>query len=79
MNIDDLLWDYLEGDGDFRSEEVKKLRDKADIIVTNPPFSLFRDFFNWIMEGEKQFLRAVMGTGTWVWVLVFMLFFLQYF
>ena len=56
VNIDDLQWDYLEGDGDFRSEEVKKLRDEADIIVTNPPFSLFRDFFNWIMEGGKQFL-----------------------
>jgi len=56
VNIDDLQWEYLEGDGDFRSEEVKKLRDEADIIVTNPPFSLFRDFFNWIMEGEKQFL-----------------------
>lgn len=56
VNIDDLQWDYLDGDGDFRSEEVKKLRDEADIIVTNPPFSLFRDFFNWIMEGEKQFL-----------------------
>ena len=56
VNIDDLEWDYLDGDGDFRSEEVKKLRDEADIIVTNPPFSLFRDFFNWIMEGEKQFL-----------------------
>ena len=56
VNIDDLQWEYLEGDGDFRSEEVKKLRDEADIIVTNPPFSLFRDFFNWIMEGQKQFL-----------------------
>lgn len=35
---------YLEGDGDFRSAEVKALRDEADIIVTNPPFSLFRNF-----------------------------------
>jgi hypothetical protein len=32
----------LKGDGDFRSDEIKKLRDEADIIVTNPPFSLFR-------------------------------------
>ena len=47
---------YLEGDGDFRSEEVTKLRDEADIIVTNPPFSLFREFLNWIMGGEKQFI-----------------------
>lgn len=44
INIDDLQWDYLEGDGDFRSDEVKRLRDEADIIITNPPFSLFREF-----------------------------------
>jgi len=55
IDIDDLRWDYLEGDGDFRSEEVKKLRDEADFIITNPPFSLFREFLGWIMEGGKQF------------------------
>lgn len=55
INIDDLQWDYLEGDGDFRSREVTRLRDQADIIVTNPPFSLFRDFLAWIVEGGKQF------------------------
>lgn len=37
IDIDDLEWDYLEGDGDFRSDEIKVLRDEADIIVTNPP------------------------------------------
>jgi hypothetical protein len=46
----------LKGDGDFRSEEVKKLRDEADIIITNPPFSLFREFIAWIVEANKQFL-----------------------
>ena len=46
----------LEGDGDFRSDEVKALRDEADIIVTNPPFSLFREFIAWISEANKQFL-----------------------
>ena len=46
----------LKGDGDFRSEEIKKLRDEADVIVTNPPFSLFREFLAWIMEANKQFL-----------------------
>lgn len=56
INIDDLKWNYLEGDGDFRSEEVKKLRDEADIIVTNPPFSLFREFISWIYEAKKQFI-----------------------
>ncbi len=56
INLDDLEWDYLEGDGDFRSDEVKKLRDEADIIVTNPPFSQFRDFLAWIVEAKKQFI-----------------------
>ena len=56
INIDDLQWNYLEGDGDFRSDEVKKLRDQADIIITNPPFSLFREFVAWIMEADKKFL-----------------------
>ena len=45
---------YLEGNGDFRSEEVTKLRDEADIIITNPPFSLFREFVKWI--GDKRFI-----------------------
>ena len=49
IDFEDLEWEYLEGDGDFRSEEVCKLRDEADIIVTNPPFSLFREFLAWIV------------------------------
>ena len=59
IDINDLQWQYLEGDGDFRSAEVTALRDEADIIVTNPPFSLFREFMAWVMEGGKQF--AVIG------------------
>jgi len=55
----DLKWDYLEGDGDFRSDEIKKLRDEADIIITNPPFSLFREFVAWIFDSEKKF--AIIG------------------
>ena len=55
IDIDDLQWSYFEGDGDFRSAEVTALRDEADIIITNPPFSLFREFLAWIMEGKKQF------------------------
>ena len=47
---------YLEGDGDFRSAEVTALRDEADIIITNPPFSLFREFLAWIMEADKRFV-----------------------
>lgn len=56
IDVDDLEWDYLKGDGDFKSEEIIKLRDEVDIIITNPPFSLFRDFWNWINEANKSFL-----------------------
>lgn len=56
IDINDLEWAYLDGDGDFRSDEVKKLRDESDIIITNPPFSLFISFLSWIMEADKKFL-----------------------
>lgn len=56
IDVNDLDWDYLEGDGDFRSDEVKRLRDEADFIITNPPFSLFREFLAWIVEAGKRFL-----------------------
>lgn len=59
IDINDLQWQYLEGDGDFRSAEVTALRDEADIIITNPPFSLFREFLAWIMAAKKQF--AIIG------------------
>ena len=55
IDIHDLEWDYLEDDGDFRSDEIIALRDEADIIVTNPPFSLFREFLAWLVEGSKLF------------------------
>lgn len=54
IDLDDLEWDYLEGDGDFRSPELERLRDEADIIITNPPFSLFRKFLEWVNPREKQ-------------------------
>lgn len=56
LDVDDLEWSYLKGDGDFRSAEIKRLRDEADIIITNPPFSMFREFLPWIIEKEKLFL-----------------------
>jgi hypothetical protein len=56
IDVNDLEWTYLKGDGDFKSEEIKKLRDEADIIITNPPFSLFKVFLNWIIEAEKEFV-----------------------
>lgn len=60
IDIEDLQWDYLEGNGDFRSAEVCALRDEADIIITNPPFSLFREFMAWIVESDKKFV--IIGT-----------------
>jgi len=56
IDFEDLEWEYLDGDGDFRSDEVTALRDKADIIITNPPFSLFREFMAWIAVAKKKFL-----------------------
>ena len=46
----------LEGDGDFRSPECLKLMDEADIVVTNPPFSLFREYVSVLMERKKKFI-----------------------
>lgn len=46
----------LEGDGDFRSEECLALLDEADIVVTNPPFSLFREYVAVLMKHQKKFI-----------------------
>jgi len=56
VDVEDLEWEYLKGDGDFRSKEITKLRDEADMIITNPPFSLFREFLAWVVDAEKSFL-----------------------
>lgn len=54
INVEDLEWEYLKGDGDFRSAEVTTLRDESDIVITNPPFSLFREFLEWIVAANKK-------------------------
>jgi len=46
----------LSGDGDFRSDEALALLRQADVIVTNPPFSLFREFVSQLFEFQKKFL-----------------------
>lgn len=46
----------LDGDGDFRSEECVELLKQADIVCTNPPFSLFRDYMAQLVEYKKKFL-----------------------
>ena len=47
---------YLDGDGDFRSAECVELLKRADIVVTNPPFSLFREYVAQLVEYDKKFL-----------------------
>jgi len=56
IDVNDLEWSYLEGDGDFKSSEIIKLRDESDIIITNPPFSLFREFLAWIIQADKKLI-----------------------
>jgi hypothetical protein len=56
IDVEDLEWHYLDGDGDFQSNEIIKLRDESDIIITNPPFSLFKEFLAWVIEANKQFV-----------------------
>lgn len=48
--------EHLEGNGDFRSKESIDLLKQADIVVTNPPFSLFREYVAQLMEYDKKFL-----------------------
>jgi len=52
---------HLKGDGDFRSDECIELLKQADIVVTNPPFSLFREYVEQLVEYKKKFLII----GTW--------------
>lgn len=49
-------WTPLEGDGDFRSDESINLLKQSDIVVTNPPFSLFREYLAQLIEYNKKFL-----------------------
>jgi hypothetical protein len=46
----------LKGDGDFRSQESIELLKQADIVVTNPPFSLFREYVAQLVEYDKKFI-----------------------
>lgn len=55
-SADELEVKYLNGDGDFNSPECLALMDEADIVCTNPPFSLLRDFLNLLVRKDKKFL-----------------------
>jgi len=50
------VFSFLEGDGDFRSQECVELLQEADIVVTNPPFSLFREYVAQLVEYDKKFI-----------------------
>lgn len=60
-NLEEIGVKQLKGDGDFRSRECIELLKQADIVVTNPPFSLFREYVAQLIEYEKKFLIV----GTW--------------
>ncbi len=55
-DVEEIGIKHLKGDGDFRSEECIRLLKQADIVVTNPPFSLFREYLAQLIEYEKKFL-----------------------
>ncbi|MEL0326501.1 MAG: adenine-specific methyltransferase EcoRI family protein, partial [Burkholderiaceae bacterium] len=55
-DIEEIGINQLIGDGDFRSEESIKLLQDADIVVTNPPFSLFREYMDQLIKFKKKFL-----------------------
>ncbi|HDX6250497.1 TPA: restriction endonuclease subunit M [Campylobacter fetus subsp. venerealis] len=63
----------LQGRGDFRSDEVRELIRQADIVVTNPPFSLFRDIIKIVIEENKKFL-IVGGTYSITYKMIFELY-----
>lgn len=56
LGIPDYVKTPLEGDGDFRSDECIEIFKEADVVVTNPPFSLFREYVSQLMEYEKKFI-----------------------
>lgn len=55
-NPEEIGINFLKGDGDFRSDECIELLKQADIVVTNPPFSLFREYVAQLIEYKKKFI-----------------------
>ena len=56
INLDDAITTPLKGNGDFRSDECIKILEESDIVVTNPPFSLFREYIAQLIEYNKKFV-----------------------
>ena len=63
-NGEPLPFEYLETDGDFSNMEITNLRNQSDIIVTNPPFSLFRKFIKWC-QPEKRKILLIGNMNAW--------------
>lgn len=59
-DVEDIGVHKFEGDGDFRNEECVELLQRADVVVTNPPFSLFREYVAQLVQFDKRFL--IVGT-----------------
>lgn len=55
-DVDEIGIHYLQGDGDFRSDECIEILKQADIVVTNPPFSLFREYVSQLIKFDKKFV-----------------------
>ena len=55
-NAEEIGTEDLDGDGDFRSKECIDLLKQADIVVTNPPFSLFREYLEQLIKYDKKFI-----------------------
>ena len=60
LDVEKSRWSYLDGDGDFRSNEINDIAKSCDIIITNPPFSMFQDFLIWVVGLGKEF--SVIGS-----------------
>lgn len=54
----------LKGNGDFMSEECTKIKDECDIVITNPPFSLFREFIKWLQGNTVQIKKFLVIGNT---------------
>ena len=73
-DIMDFKKSYLKGDGDFRSDEIKAIIKESDVIITNPPFSLFREFVNQILVEQKKEILVIGNKNAFGYKEIFKLF-----
>lgn len=71
IDVNNVPFDYLKGDGDYASDEVTAFRDEADFIITNPPFSLFRHLFKWLMAAKETKFLLMGNIGAYTYSTVF--------